>query len=552
MYTTIRDCFRPGFFSVLLLTFLFQMQMLSLQSQDTTKSQTVQIISSYKPVLRPSTKLSFSASSIPPAPFSDKFSYQLPDQQFKVKMKPVTLVPADFVPDSLQLNNQHFIKLGYGNYRHVYADAGASLGTGKPVQLQLLGGHHSLKGDLPFQQNSRTYASAYLQFYRPNHRIYTKSDFQQTNYYYYGKDSTNNNAKKDSLRQTFNHYNIALHLTNNKPNAYGINYHPSLNLHVFNDRTSNEVNALVQLPFYVNIKEHSVFSMQMEADLTRYKPADTVVYANNIFAVNPSITFPVKDLSFDVGGRFAWDQGNLNFLPQIGCEVFLLSNRAILMGGWKSSIQKNNFLSLTSSNPWIRQPLAQYNTRTDEIFGGLRGDLPINIHYRFRGGITSFRNLPLFVNVKQGSVFDVEYEKSLRTFHLQGGIEWLPSEKINVGVTMEVYKFIQQKTDAKPWHFIPLQINFNTTWKPMKHLMIQSKIFGWKGPYVKTDLAGSFKKLPSVVDANLEADFRFNKLFSVWVQFNNLFNQAYERWYQYPVVGLQIVGGIRLNFDQNQ
>jgi hypothetical protein len=33
---------------------------------------------------------------------------------------------------------------------------------------------------------------------------------------------------------------------------------------------------------------------------------------------------------------------------------------------------------------------------------------------------------------------------------------------------------------------------------------------------------------------------------------NNVFNQTYERWNQYPVLGFQLIGGIRLTFDQTK
>ena len=131
------------------------------------------------------------------------------------------------------------------------------------------------------------------------------------------------------------------------------------------------------------------------------------------------------------------------------------SNRAILLAGWKSSIQKNNYQHLTEINPWIRQPLAQLNTRTDEIFAGLRGHLPVNIQYRFRAGITNFQRLPLFINVKQPSVFDIIYEGSLETFHVHASVEYMHSEKVSAAASMELYQTIKQQDASRPWHFIP-------------------------------------------------------------------------------------------------
>lgn len=535
-----------------LLFMLFYFQNDLLKAQDTTRSQTIQIISNYKPVLRSATKLSFSASPLPPAPFSDKFRYTLPDQQFKVIMKPVELVPATFQPDSIKFTNHHFLKLGYGNFQRIYADAGTTWGTGKPLQFQLMAGYHSLNGDLLFQQHQRIYADASAQVFRNNHRFNTKASFGQRNYYFFGADSVNINAKQDSLRQTFNLFSVEVDLSNNEPGQFGLHYRPAIKTSLFSDRNSTEWNLLFRLPISVRIGNQLLFSFQANADLTGYRPKDTLAYTNHIVSFYPSVAFPFRDFKFDLGGQLAWDQGTLKFLPQMGIEAFVHSNRAIIMAGWKSSIRKNNYQQLTELNPWICQPMAQFNTRIDEVFAGLRGDLPRNIHYRFRAGVTNFHSQPLFVNVKQLSVFDILYEKSLQTLHVNAAAEWLRSEKISTGFSLDYYQFIRQKEADKPWHFVPLELNFSVRWKPLPQLIVQSRIYAWQGAYALKDTLGAYKKLSSVVDANLEADYRLSKFFTVWLQINNLFNQAYERWNRYPVVGFQVVGGIRLNFVQNK
>ena len=536
--------------SFLLLLFCFRNDLL--MAQDTSKSQTIQIISNYKPVLRPSTKLSFSASPVPPAPFSDKLKYALPDQQFKVIMKPVELVPAAFTPDSIKFINHHFLKLGYGNFQRIYADAGTAWGTGKPVQVQLLAGYHSLSGNLRFQQHNRFYTDASLQAFRNNHRFNTNLSFSQRNYYFYGIDSVNINAKQDSLRQTYNLFSATFDYSNNEPNQYGIYYQPALQTSLFSDLNSTEWNLNLRLPVSVSLGTLSAFSLQASADLTGYQPKDTVTYHNHIISLYPSVSFPVKDFKFELGGQFAWDQGNLNFLPQVGIEAFVHSNRAIILAGWKSSIRKNNYQQLTEINPWIRQPLAQFNTRVDEVFAGVRGDLPVNLHYRLKAGVTNFHSQPLFINIKQSSVFDILYEESLQTFNINASAEWIRSEKLSAGFSLDYYQFLQQKDAEKPWHFVPMQLNLSARWKPVKNMTVQTRIYGWQGAYALKDISGASKRLPSVVDANVEGDYKLSKLFTIWLQMNNLFNQAYERWNHYPVVGFQVVGGIRLNFAQNK
>lgn len=533
--------------------FLFAFfQFISANAQDSTRSQTIQIVSSYKPVLKPGAKLNFSASPVAPVAFTEKFTYALPDQQYKVFMKSVELVPASFVPDSIPFYNQHFFKVGYGNYQRIYADAGTSWGAGKPIQIQLFAGYHAQQGKLLFQQTNRTYAQTNVQYFFRKHMLHITADANRNTFYYYGNQQLRAADKKDSLRIDYDNWSVDLGLKNQTPNTYGLTYAPSLTFHLLKSSGINEINALVRLPVTVNINSKTSFSLQTNTDLTRFQIDGDTMYSNNIFSVAPSIRFPVKDLSFNAGAQFVWDNSNLQLLPQFGMEAFVKSNQVIILAGVESRISKNNFSTLSRLNPWVAPARSQINTRIDDYFVGLRGSFSWNLNYRVTTGISNFFNQPLFVNTPKTAVFSTLHEARLQTYHIKANAEWLLADIITADIGFDFYHFVKQKQEAKPWHFIPAELYLNTRWKPVKNLMLQTKIFAWSGPYVKIDALHNYKKLSSVFDANIEADFRVSKLFLIWMQLNNIFNQTYERWNQYNVLGFQIVGGIRLNFDQKK
>jgi outer membrane receptor for ferrienterochelin and colicin len=188
----------------------------------------------------------------------------------------------------------------------------------------------------------------------------------------------------------------------------------------------------------------------------------------------------------------------------------------------------------------------------DEYFAGIRGTLPVSFSYRLTGGITNMYQLPLFLNIPKTSLFTVLHEERIQTFHLKASAEWLPSDKISADMGLDLYQILKQKEEKKAWHFIPMQFNVGARWKPTGDLTLQTKMYIWDGPYVKIDDQSNSRKLPAVFDASIEADFRISKLFLLWLQMNNIFNQQYQRWNQYPVVGFQLIGGIRLNFEQKK
>ena len=56
------------------------------------------------------------------------------------------------------------------------------------------------------------------------------------------------------------------------------------------------------------------------------------------------------------------------------------------------------------------------------------------------------------------------------------------------------------------------------------------------------------KTLGFIADVNLNVEYRYNKRVSVFLQCNNLAAQRYRRWYNTPVQGFQVLGGVTFRF----
>jgi outer membrane receptor protein involved in Fe transport len=95
-----------------------------------------------------------------------------------------------------------------------------------------------------------------------------------------------------------------------------------------------------------------------------------------------------------------------------------------------------------------------------------------------------------------------------------------------------------------------LQLSGALRWQPMKKIMFKTDLFAWRGARFLKNPANNEDRLPSVVDLNAGIEFRVTNSISVWTQFNNIFNQTYQRWNNYQQLGFQFFGGIRFTFDQ--
>jgi outer membrane receptor protein involved in Fe transport len=54
--------------------------------------------------------------------------------------------------------------------------------------------------------------------------------------------------------------------------------------------------------------------------------------------------------------------------------------------------------------------------------------------------------------------------------------------------------------------------------------------------------------LDNVMLLNASLTYNFNTRFSFWLKGDNLLDKTYQRWLNYPSLGVQIIGGVVYSF----
>jgi outer membrane receptor protein involved in Fe transport len=57
------------------------------------------------------------------------------------------------------------------------------------------------------------------------------------------------------------------------------------------------------------------------------------------------------------------------------------------------------------------------------------------------------------------------------------------------------------------------------------------------------------KTLESYFDVNAHVGFKYSDRLTAFLRANNITNQNYQKWLNYPVQGLQVVLGVNYKFD---
>ena len=331
------------------------------QAGDTT-NKTVVITSAYKPSVRPASKINLSASTLAVDTTRPKLQYNVPSQNLFFTYQPASLKPLALSIDTVvNWANQNFIKVGLGNYKTPYAEAGFTLGDGVNSLVNIHTKHISQKGKIPFQQYSHSNADLLATFTEPgsNNEWRGKVGFDNFTTYQYGYRPDTLPFSKDQLRNSFNTLNISSGVRNKNANEYGISYNPSVDVNFFQDNNKGkETNIVLKAPMNKTFGKVFGFNLGFTADVTTFKRFDGTKIKNNLFYLTPEILFKSPNFNFSGGFIPSWDNQKFNLLPNFNLLVKLADERFVLQGGWIGYYQKNTYQQLAGFNPWISQPAA--------------------------------------------------------------------------------------------------------------------------------------------------------------------------------------------------
>ena len=526
------------------------------QAQDTTirKPRTVQVTSTFKPVLKDAAKINFDATPPTADTTRPRLQYDVPNQNLLFAYQPGTLKPLALSIDSGgYFINHNYVKLGYGTLKTPYLEAGLSLGDGKTAGINIYAKHISSQGKLPFQDYSNTAVDA-TTFYQAGKNLEWSGRIggEQHRYNKYGFEPKDLVFPEDSLAVKYQTIRGRVSVRNIARTALGISYAPALKVDVFNDGLSNsESNTNLLVPFQKTLGTEFAIDVTAEVNLSTYKPEGKETITNNFVSLAPSVVYKSGNLSINAGIKPSWDRGDFKLFPNVMAELGTDDNRFSIQAGWIGYLRNSGFQYLATYNPYIWAPETVYNTRIEERYAGFKGSAGDHITFSAKAGFNKWNNQPLFINdTASGKSFLVVKESQLKVFHIGGEVGLTFGEKFSLlsGLTFNQYNTLHD--NEKAWGLIPLEFKTALRLQVLKDLYVKSDLYAFDGPRF-LDKTGS-GNMKAAIDLNAGLEFGIVKNVKLWAQFNNIFNNQYQRWHQYPVYPFSFIGGVVFSFDQNK
>jgi hypothetical protein len=553
----ITHCLLPITHCLLLIAYCLLPIVTFAQKDTTKKTTTIDITSSYKPVLRNAVKINFAASHLNADTSKPKMNYTVPSQNLFYSYQPISLKPLALQQDTnLYLGQRNYLKVGFGNFATPYVSAGFSFGDGKKALLNLYADYISSNNskNIKYQQYAQLNLKATGSYFTAKNEAYASANINQQDTYLYGYNHTLYDYKKDSVRNQFQDVLLKAGIRNTTLGEFGIKYNPNVQVNVFTNKNKlSESSLIVTAPVEKLFGEAMSIKVEARADITSYTTKDlpfNVKISNNIFQVAPALTYASPEFNINAGIIPTWDNGQFTWLPNVYAEVQLKEKIFLIQAGWIGTYTKNTFRNLAAVNPFLKTIAAQKNTKAIEYYGGIKATLGNHFNFSAKAGWLSYTNFALYINdtATDGKAFLVVHESKANNFRIHGNLSYIEQDKFTVtaGLTLNGYTGFNENNKA--WNTVPMEINGALRWWAFKQVLLKADfyMFGGGNYLDKTNTDGKLFKSGADLSAGME--FKITKNFSAWLDVNNIFNNKYERWHNYEVLGLHVLGGVRLGF----
>jgi len=301
-----------------------------------------------------------------------------------------------------------------------------------------------------------------------------------------------------------------------------------------------------------------------------YVTNDQLNYGN--FQIGLSSTYQLKqdDLTLDLGVSLYYlndkESGDNNFYiyPNITATYSLVNDVLIAYGGLKGGLIQNSYYGFAKENPFVSPTLSI--TPTDQLYNayvGLKGKLSSNMSYNVSGHYLADRNKALFRNNEitltnedytYGNSFGMVYD-NVDTFGVAGEINVDVNRNFKLGIKAEYFSY-STDDEVEAWNLPDIKGSLFLDYQINEYWFTGANLFyigERKDQFFLNDgitVTSPFKVvLDSYFDANAHIGYHINDQLSVFAKANNIANDAYQKWQNFPVQSIQFLAGATYKFD---
>lgn len=410
--------------------------------------------------------------------------------------------------------------------------------------------------------------------------------FQSLGLHQYGLEKPD--TPKDSIAQRYTGIGFQAMYLKHKRDSLSLNYAFGIGYDYYADKKS-KVDSLADWYGRENNLRligkawyklgNEIINVDLQANYNGYKYGnagekltliDSALTFNNLqVKLLPNITTFAKNnrlkikfgaqLALDVMDNLIQPKSKFYVYPDVELKYSLFDDILIPYLVVNGGLKQNTLKSLSLQNEFILSNI-QLASENNVINGqlGIKGSLSDKMMFNVSATFGVYKNRALFVTdtlYARGNQFRVIYDQ-INEATITGSISYQLAERVKIE-GIGAYHSYQCKDNTFAWNLPSLEFKARGlyTFKFPLTLKLDMDIESGRYAQVFTKALSDHEentqfaqKLGVITDFNLSAEYRYNKKLSAFIELNNLAAQRYKRWYNYPVQGFQVLGGISFRF----
>ncbi|MDI1234452.1 MAG: hypothetical protein PSX81_09230 [bacterium] len=536
------------------------------KGKDTVTNKQVTVGQFYKATLIEANKIESVPVIEKPSPSAPNYTYTILPKQSKTD-KIVNPIPAaDLFKKEENIFPTSFVKLGYGNLRtplaEIYLNNKQSNQYSYGMQYRFLQTNSNLNRSLAdFTDHA---LKAYMATYTTSGEFGLEVNYKNNKYNYYGfVDSINldsNQGLKNKMARNIQNFEAKAYFNSTPSKNSKVKHRTAFNYYNFQIGGAKEADYALLSKIYGNIgdfndMENGVLSATIGLDYTTLQLPGGKSRNRFFIQLDPRYDFKYDVINLSVGfnSTILFDG---NDSAQVKPNLFvkatypLIEGVANLYGGIDGRYRKQSLKSIIQANQFTSTYNLTNQYETVKVFAGINGKIGSSMDASFEINYSDVAGMPLFISKRDSlNSFGMVVE-NLSILKFSAALNYSFSEKARIGLIGNFYNY-NTSSQAEAWQLPTIEgklnMSFNINNKIYPHFDVVAMSMQ---PQRTGVLENSYSRgqIKAFYDISTGIDFRFRPKLSLFVQANNLMSSRYQRWYNYPVYGFNILGGLTFIF----
>jgi hypothetical protein len=511
----------------------------------------VRVVKPYSPTLSGAEKIELLPSMDETIEFNvPLINYELYPKRYESQFSVEPIMAARMVKMPLQRLYKTKLTLGFGNYMTPLAELNLNQLRSRNGTFGVHLKHHSMNGKVKLDNDLKAPAGFnenQLDIYGSRFLKNAVFDYgvgaSYNSYVHYGVDPELDTvlARKDAI----NPYFMAegkLGLHSSHADSFHVNYNASLEYHYFTHEFDlGEHGAKAEIDFDKKLRILDIAGELGGIWLGHYPDWDTLVGNQTVFWFNPSVSKGTTQWRFIAGVNIYGHVNNEIFKPHLYpramFQFHMVKEVIVPYFGVDGYMETNSNRRVVEENPYIVPTLAVRPTSHKMIgYFGLKGHITDAVSYNLKASYSIIDDAYFYVNDNSNPLmnqFIVVYDDiTLGTLH--GELALHPGDSWKVFLKGNYYSYITMVNEDHPWNKPEFDISLQARYNMGDKIILNAGIFTIGSRYYENYNFSLDETLPLTFDLNLGMEYRYSKLLSFWVRFNNMAAQSYYLYNQYP------------------